>query len=67
MPITYRRRLAQGVSIITLLAALPLHAQQADPSPIVLDTIIITGDNIARDLMETPSSVSVVTSEELER
>lgn len=70
MPITYRRRLTQGVSIITLLAvlpAMPLHAQQAETSPIVLDTIIITGDNIARDLMETPSSVSVVTAQELER
>lgn len=70
MPIFYRRRLTQGVSIITLLAALPampLHAQQAETGPIVLDTIIITGDNIARDLMETPSSVSVVTAEELER
>ncbi|UFS67553.1 TonB-dependent receptor [Paracoccus denitrificans] len=64
------RRLAQGVGPIPLLAALsalPLQAQETDQAPLVLDTVIITGDNITRDMMQTASSVSVVTARQLER
>lgn len=65
---THRRRLTYGVSIITLVVTLPaLPVQAQETGPIVLDTITITGDNFTRDLMNTASSVSVVTSDEIEK
>lgn len=67
MPKIHRRGLTQGVSLITLLAAAPLQALEAAPGTVTLDTVVITGDNITRDLMDTASSVSVVTAEELEK
>lgn len=72
MTMNHRRRLTQRVSLISLLSALaaaPLHAQEQETTgnAIVLDTVVVTGDNIARDLMETPSSVSVITATELEK
>lgn len=67
MPKNHRYRLTQGVSLITLLVAAPLHAQDAPASTVTLDTVVITGDNITRELMETASSVSVVTAQELEK
>ncbi|MCJ1900588.1 TonB-dependent receptor [Paracoccus versutus] len=67
MPKNHRSRLTQGVSLVTLLVAAPLQAQEAPAEAITLETVIITGDTITRDLMETPSSVSVVTAEELEK
>ncbi|MFT4012313.1 MAG: TonB-dependent receptor [Paracoccus sp. (in: a-proteobacteria)] len=62
----HRRRLTQGASLIALLASAPLHAQEAADT-VTLDTVVITGDNITRDLMQTASSVSVVTAEDLEK
>lgn len=66
-----RARLARSVSLLTLIAALspaPATAQQVGTSgATALGTILVTGDNLVRDLMETPSSVSVVTADELER
>lgn len=61
------RQLTQTVSLVTLIAAAPLCAQEAPSDTITLDTIVITGDNITRDLKETASSVSVVTSGEIEK
>lgn len=66
MPKSHRRRLTQGVSLIAILVAAPLHAQDAADT-VTLDKVVITGDNITRDLMDTASSVSVLTAEELEK
>lgn len=67
MPKPHRRRLTQGVSLIAILVAAPLHAQEAAPDTVTLDTVVITGDTITRDLMQTASSVSVVTAGELDK
>lgn len=47
------------------LAAIPAQAQEGD-GPIVLGPITVTGERIERTVAETPSSVVVVTGEELD-
>lgn len=61
-----RRRLAPGVSLISLMAALPAHAQDVMGEPVTLDRIVLTGEKLPRDLMQTPSSVTLITSAEIE-
>lgn len=67
----HRGRRAQSVSLITLIAALSpcaSHAQDAgEAQAITLDPIVVTGENFARDLMRTASSVTVITAEEIEQ
>lgn len=69
MPHLNTARLAGSASLIALataLAALPSRAQEAEGTTF-LGTICVTGENVVRDLMQTASSVSVITGEELTR
>lgn len=59
-------RTASLISIIAAMAAFPAGAQTAEGTTF-LGRIIITGEKIARDLMRTASSVSVIGDEELAR
>ncbi|AGT10385.1 TonB-dependent receptor [Paracoccus aminophilus] len=57
-----------GVSLLALctaLAAGPALAQDADT--ITLETVVITGENLTRDLKETPTSVTVIGAGEIEQ
>lgn len=71
MPISHRGRLVQSASLLSIIIALsstPLHAQEAPSGGVTyLEGIILKGEKIARDLMQTASSVTVITAEELER
>ena len=52
-----------------LLWALTLAGQAAAPAtppPAAVETIIVTGERVPRSLRETPSSVAVITSDEIE-
>ena len=69
MPISQSGRLIQGASLLAILAAIqpaPLRAQDAGEN-LSLGSIILTGEKVARDLMQTASSVSVISGEEIEK
>lgn len=62
-----------GVSALTLAAisSTSAFAQDADASGsskgLVLDTLVITGEKVARDIKNTASSVTVITAKEIDK
>ena len=63
-------RRVHGASLLAIAAALttqPAHAQdEFEESGSFLGTIYVTGEKVVRDITETGSSVSVISSDELE-
>lgn len=68
-----QRTFSQGMGVAaltTLLATLPSVARSADAKdsePLNLDSVIVTGEKVNRELKDTASSVSVIGSKELEQ
>lgn len=71
MNIRSTRGFLYSVSALTLAAiaitpAIAQDAQKADESKgLVLDTLVITGEKVARDIKNTASSVTVITAQEI--
>lgn len=66
---TTRARLARGVSLVSLAAALaaaPALAQDTARET-MLDTVYVTGEKVVRNLKETASSVTVLGADDLAR
>lgn len=73
MNIRSTRGFFYSVSALTLvaLAGSPARAQDAQTSTesktLVLDTLVITGEKVARDIKNTASSVTVITAREIDK
>ncbi len=73
MNIRSNRGFVYSASALTLVALAGAPALAQDPQPanasngLVLDTVVITGEKIARDMKNTASSVTVITAKEIDR
>ncbi len=62
-----RRQLAQGASLLSIIAALSAAPVRAQDDVAVLGTIIITGEKVQRDMKDTASSVTVLSGSDIEK